>query len=267
MRRGLGATAALLLAAAVLLPLWLVVKQAVTPEAESVAWPPTWWPAAPTLANFRLLLASVELASGLRLSLLVGGLTVLSTLAVSFPAAWVAARRPAVDRPLDALLLLARVFPAIALAVPLAVLFVQLGLYNDPGGRGLWLAHTLLATPFAFFILRAGIRRVPSELEDAAQLDGASRAGAVWRVTVPLAAPSIAAAALLVFLVSWDEFAYALVLQVTNRPLPPLLYYFAAFSYPGAASALAALMLLPALLIVALLAPAIRAGGLRGSGR
>jgi ABC-type spermidine/putrescine transport system permease subunit II len=67
--------------------------------------------------------------------------------------------------------------------------------------------------------------------------------------------------------VSWDEFAYALILQVTNRPLPPLLYYFAAFGYPGTASALAALMLMPALLIIALLAPAIRSGALSGSGR
>jgi ABC-type spermidine/putrescine transport system permease subunit II len=71
----------------------------------------------------------------------------------------------------------------------------------------------------------------------------------------------------LVFLVSWDEFRLRLVLQVTNRLLPPLLYYFAAFGYRGTASARAALMLAPALLIIALLAPAIRAGALRGSGR
>jgi ABC-type glycerol-3-phosphate transport system permease component len=259
--------AAALLATAVLLPLALVLKQAITPEAESLAWPPTWWPARPTLANFHLLLASVELGSGLRLSLLVGGLTVLSTLLVTLSAAWAAARDPGIDRPLDAALVLARVFPAIALAVPMAVWFVHVGLYNNPAGLGLWLAHTLLAVPFAFFVLRSGIRGVPAELEEAAQLDGATRLGAVLRVTLPLAAPSIAAAALLVFLVSWDEFAYALMLQVTNRPLPPLLYYFAAFGYPGAASALAALMLVPALIIIALLAPVIRSGGLSGSGR
>jgi ABC-type glycerol-3-phosphate transport system permease component len=206
------------------------------------------------------------LPDGLRLSLLVAALTVLSTLAVTLSAAWVAARAPAVGRPLDAALVIARVFPSIAVALPMAVLFVRLDLYNNPAGLGLWVAHTLLAIPFAFFVLRTGIRRVPVELEEAAQLDGATRLGAVLRVTLPLAAPSIAAAALLVFLVSWDEFAYALVLQVTNRPLPPLLYYFAAFGYPGTASALAALMLVPALLIIALLAPAIRAGALRGAG-
>ena len=54
---------------------------------------------------------------------------------------------------------------------------------------------------------------------------------------------SLAAAAILVFLVSWDEFGYALLLQVTNRSLPPMLYYLAAFGHPGLASAVAAIML------------------------
>lgn len=268
MRRALviGAAASAL-AGAVLLPLALIAKQAFTPEAESFAWPPTWLPQQPTLANFRTLFGSVELPYGLQLSLLVAALTVLSTLAVTLSAAWVAARAPAMDRPLDAVLVIARVFPSLAIAVPMAVVFVRLGFYNNPAGIGLWIAHTLLAIPFAFFVLRNGIRRIPVELEEAAQLDGATRLGAVLRVTLPLTAPSVAAAGLLVFLVSWDEFAYALILQVTNRPLPPLLYYFAAFGYPGTASALAVLMLVPALVIIALLAPAIRTGALSGSGR
>jgi multiple sugar transport system permease protein len=261
------AAGALAIVLGVLPPLALILKQACTPEAESLAWPPTWLPRTPTLDNFRVLLATVELPAGLRLSLLVGALTVLSTLLLTVPAAWLAARRPAVDRPLDAALVIARLLPSIALAIPMAVLFVRLGLYNSPLGLGLWAAHTLLALPFAFFVLRSGFRRVPFELEEAAQLDGATRAGAVVRVTLPLARPALAAAALLVFLVSWDEFAYALLLQVTNRPLPPLLYYYAAFGYPGMASAVAAIMLVPALLIVVLLAPAIRSGGLTGSGR
>lgn len=255
------------IALVVFLPLLLVLKQAFTPEAESFAWPPTWLPHAPTLANFRTLLGGAELGYAFGLSVLVASLTVLSTLALTVSAAWAAARSPAVDRPLDSGLVMARVFPSIALAVPLAVLFVRLGLYNDSLGLGLWIAHTLLAAPFAFFVLRDGFRGIPVELEEAAQLDGATRLGAVLRVTLPLARPSLAVAALLVFLVSWDEFAYALILQVTNRPLPPLLYYFAAFGYPGMASAVAAVMLVPAVLIIALLAPAIRSGALSGSGR
>jgi multiple sugar transport system permease protein len=261
------AAGALAVVLAVLPPLALLLKQAFTPEAESFAWPPTWLPETPTVANFRTLFASVELPAGLQLSALVGALTVVSTLLLTVPAAWVAARRPGFNRPLDALLVVARLLPSIAVAVPMAVLFVRFGLYNNRFGLGLWVAHTLLAIPFAFFVLRTGFRRIPVELEEAAQLDGATRIGAVLRVTLPLARASLAAAALLIFLVSWDEFAYALLLQVTNRPLPPLLYYYAAFGFPGMASAVAAIMLVPALIIVVALAPAIRGGNLAGSDR
>ncbi len=259
--------AALIIAAVALVPLGLILKQAFTPEAESFAWPPTWLPHLPTLENFETLRATVELPYGLWLSALVATLTVLSTLTVVMSAAWVAARRPPLDWPLDAVLVVTRLFPSIALAVPLAAIFVRLHLYNNPAGLGIWIAHTLLAVPFGFFVLRDGFRQIPVELEEAALLDGATRSGAFLRITLPLARPSLAAAALLIFLVSWDEFAYALLLQITNRSLPPLLYYLAAFGHPGLASAVAAVMLVPALVIILLLAPAIRSGALTGSSR
>jgi multiple sugar transport system permease protein len=259
--------AAALVAGANLVPLALILKQAVTPERESFAWPPTWVPRAPTAENFRVAAVAVELGRGITLSVTVAAVTVAATLLLALPAAWIAARHARADRPLDLTMLLARLFPAIAVAVPLAALFVRAGLYNHPAALGLCFAHTLLGLPFAFFILRAAVRTVPHEIEEAALLDGATRTGAVLRVTVPLVRSSLAAAAVLVFLVSWDEFAYALLLQVTNRPLPPLLYYLAAFGHPGLASAVAAIMLGPALVIILVLEPGLRAGVLAGSGR
>ncbi len=250
-----------------LVPLWLVVKQALTPERESFAWPPTWVPHELTLSNFSGAAEAVPLAQGLGLSVGVAVATVISTLALSLPAAWLAARREEVGSRLDGVVVAARLFPTIAIAVPLAVIFVGLGLYNDSSGAGLWLAHTLLGVPFAFLILRAAFRGVPAELEDAAQLDGASPWMTFVRVSLPLVRPSLGAAAMLVFLVSWDEFAYALLLQVTHRTLPPLLFYLSAFGYPGLSSAVAVLMLVPAVVILLLLEPALRSGVLAGSGR
>lgn len=267
-RKALLLTLGLLIGVIDLAPLALILKQAITPERESFAWPPTWLPHALTLENFRGLQGTIELGDGFWLSVSVALLTVASTLILTLPAAWLAARRPeSVDRPLDAALIVTRLFPSIALAVPLAAIFVHLGLYNNPAGLGLWLAHTVLGIPFAFLILRTAFRAVPPELEEAALLDGATPFGAVWRVSLPLVRPSLASAAILVFLVSWDEFAYAILLQVTNRPLPPLLYYLAAFGHPGLASAVAAIMLLPALAIILVLEPALRSGTLAGSGR
>lgn len=267
MKRRLLLAVAIGIALADLVPLGLIVKQAVTTERESFAWPPTWLPQSLTAANFREVFAAVELPRGFVMSASVAALTVLATLALALPAAWLAARRPHADRPLDGAILGARIFPSIALAVPLAAIFVRLQLYNHPAGLGLWLAHTLVGLPVAFLVLRSGFRTVPRELEDAARLDGATPVGAFVRVSLPLVRPALAAAALLVFLVSWDEFAYALLLQVTHRPLPPLLYYLSAFGHPGLASAVAVIMLGPALLIVFILEPALRSGVLSGSGR
>lgn len=249
------------------LPLVLVVKQAVTSDRESFAWPPTFVPRDATLEHFRALASAVELRSGLALSLLVALVTVVATLAIATPAAWLAARDEHADRRLDVLVLLARVFPAIAVAVPLAVVLVRAGLYNRPAAPGLWLAHTLLAVPVAFLVLRAGFRGVPRELEEAARLDGAAPRTVLLRVTLPLVAPQLAIAALLSFLASWDELTYALLLQVTNRTLPPLLYYLSAFGFPGLSSAVAVVMLLPSLVLLVVIGRAFRPGVLSGSGR
>ena len=86
-------------------------------------------------------------------------------------------------------------------------------------------------------------------------------------MTLPLIRPQLATAALLVFLLSWDEFGYALLLQVSNRTLPPLLYYLSAFGFPGLGSAVAVVMLAPALVIVILLEPAFRSGLFAGGSR
>ena len=267
MRRSAFLLAGVLIAAINLVPVFLILKQAFTPESESFAWPPTWWPREWTLENFRSLQSAIDLQAGLMRSVLVALLAAASSLALALPAAWRAARDARVDRILDGTMIVTRLFPSLALAVPLASLFVQVGLYNNPAALGLWLAHTVLGVPFAFFILRNGLRAVPPDIEEAALLDGATAAQMFRRILLPVVRPSLAAATILVFLVSWDEFAYALLLQVTNRPLPPLVYYLSAFGYPGMASAVAALMIIPALCIIVILEPALRSGALSGSGR
>jgi len=107
--------ALLVVAAAVaivdLAPLALILKQALTPERESFAWPPTWRPHAVTLENFRTVTGAVEFGRGVVLSLGVAGATVAAALALALPAAWLAARRPTYDRPLDVVMVVTRVFP------------------------------------------------------------------------------------------------------------------------------------------------------------
>jgi multiple sugar transport system permease protein len=105
--------------------------------------------------------------------------------------------------------LLIYMFPGILLAVPLFVIFTRLGLRNSLTGLVLvYLAQTL---PVALYMLRSYFQTLPASLEEAALIDGSSRMGVIWRITIPLALPAIASVALYVFMIAWNEFLFAIL--------------------------------------------------------
>jgi multiple sugar transport system permease protein len=121
-----------------------------------------------------------------------------------------------------ALLLWSVVFhmiPPITIAGGWFTLFRGLGLVNT--WTGLTLAHATLNLPLALWIMVAFVREVPAELEEAARIDGCGTARLLWRVIVPLVRPGLAAAAILVFIFSWNEFPLALTLtQKATATIP-----------------------------------------------
>jgi multiple sugar transport system permease protein len=125
-----------------------------------------------------------------------------------------------------------RAFPIVILAVPLAVIFIRWGI--DDTVQGVSLAHTALALPFVVLTTASVFAGVPAELEEAAQTLGCSRASAFVRVALPLALPGLAASAIFVFIVSWNEVFAASLLTLQHRTLPaevlsaPLNFRFAA---------------------------------------
>jgi len=162
---------------------------------------------------------------------------------------------------------LSRILPPIAIAIPLTAMLIPLGGYNHPLGLGLVAAHLTAGVPIAILIAFVAFREMPRELEDAARVDGCSPLGVFWRISLPSVKGSLASASILIFLVSWDEFTYALLLQLTNRTMPPLVYYYTEYGQLGAASTLAFLMLVPAVVVIAglqrLLVRGVLAGGLK----
>lgn len=105
--------------------------------------------------------------------------------------------------------LLIYMFPGILLAVPLFVIFTRLGLRNSLFGLVIvYLAQTL---PVALYMLRSYFQTLPASLEEAALIDGSSRLGVIWRITIPLAVPAIASVALYVFMIAWNEFLFAIL--------------------------------------------------------
>jgi ABC-type glycerol-3-phosphate transport system permease component len=91
---------------------------------------------------------------------------------------------------------------------------------------GLILLYVGTSVPFALFIMRTFFENLPGELADAARIDGASELKTFWRVMLPLAAPGIAAIAIIQVLSTWNElmFANALIQQTNLLPLQPVLY-------------------------------------------
>ncbi len=104
-------------------------------------------------------------------------------------------------------ILATQMFPAVLLAIPLYVLLSHLQLLNSLGG--LVLVYTTFALPFCVWMMRNYFITIPSDLDDAALVDGATRMQALRTIIVPVAMPGIVATALFSFILSWNEFLYA----------------------------------------------------------
>lgn len=257
--------AAIVLGAA--LPLYLLVKQAITPERESFAWPPLWLPHHIVAAHLRAVIALPELRGAILLSVGVALLCAAIATALGAMLGYAMARSAAGRAAGFGALTAARLLPMIAVAIPLAIGLGRVGLYDAPSGVGLALVHSALALPMAALMVYPAFVALPREVEEAAWLDGASPARIFVSIDLPQARAALAGAFVMSFILSWDEFGYALLIQVTHRTLPPLLYYYMVFGDVGPASALALLMMVPALCVVIALGPMLRgamtAGGLR----
>jgi multiple sugar transport system permease protein len=112
-------------------------------------------------------------------------------------------------------LLFVYMLPPITFAGPFYLIARQIGLFDTPAV--LVIAHAVLTLPFAVWLLQSFFAEIPKELEEAAALDGCSRAGTFWRVALPMTLPGIYATAILTFVFSWKDFLFALVLTSTPR--------------------------------------------------
>ena len=234
-------------------PISLVVRQALSPASESVRWPLEALPGSVSWQNVQDLWDTHDVATRVTLSAWVGLASMLCCFVVGVPAGWSLGRWRAAKAAGTGGALLVRMIPPIAIALPLTSTLIPAGLYNHPWGFGLILAHVLTGTPIALLVSFAAFRDVPPELEEAAHVDGCSPLRAFAMIAVPAARGPLAGAAVILFLTSWDEFLYALMIQLTNRTMPPLLYYYTEYGQLGAASAMALVMILPAIAVIGFL--------------
>ncbi|MDP9133670.1 MAG: carbohydrate ABC transporter permease [Actinomycetota bacterium] len=149
-------------------------------------------------------------------SAFLGVATVIVTLAVSILGAYAVSRLQFFGRrTVHFLFLSVYLFPAILLAIPLFVAFSKMGLRGE-----LWvlvIVYVAQTLPICIYMLRNYFETVPVSLEEAAEVDGATRFEIIRKITLPLAMPAIAATGLFVFMIAWNEFLFALLFLVEER--------------------------------------------------
>ena len=249
------------------LPLYILAKQSVTPELETFAWPPHWTPHHLTLSHFITVFAVNELRSAVLRSLGVASISAVIATALGAMLAHAMSRSSIAQRVGFSTVSGVRLLPMITVAIPLGIILATLQIYDSPSGIGLAIVHAAIAVPTATLTLYASFAAIPLEIEEAAWIDGASPLRIFVTIDLPLARAAIATALILCFILSWDEFGFALLIQQTNRTLPPLLYYYTVFGNVGPASALAMLMMIPAVCVVVALGPSLRGALMAGSSR
>jgi multiple sugar transport system permease protein len=205
------------LVVATLFPFYYMLLLSVKPIDNLLLDPGRIWVSASefTIDSYRSVLTSVENGGQgfllmLRNSAMVSLGAVLLTLLVAIPGAYAVSRlRFTGQRKVSALFLGVYLFPATLLAVPLFVMFAKAGLQGSL--VGLIIVYIAQTVPVAIYMLRSYFTTVPISVEEAAALDGLSRLQIVRRIVLPLAAPSVMATGLYVFMIAWNEFLFALL--------------------------------------------------------
>jgi multiple sugar transport system permease protein len=257
-RIGLYLSVLVLISPALLLFLWML-SLSLKNEADNTAYPPVFIPNPPTLANFVDVFEKNDFLAYTWNSVIVSfGATGLALL-FGIPAGYGIAKARATRAAL--LILIARITPGLSYLIPLFLLFQWLGLTGTL--TPIVITHLVITVPIVVWIMIGFFEGLPSELEEAALVDGASIWQAFRYVAMPLARPGITVATILAFIFSWNNFIFGVVLAGREtRTLPVAVYNVLTFEQIswGPLAAAALLVTLPVLLLTLLMQKEIVAG-------
>jgi len=218
-----------------------------------------------TLQNYRTVFKTPLFTSALRNSIVISLIATVLSVIIATVAAYAIARLEFPGKRLILSLALAiAMFPAVSLVGPLFNIWRSIHLYDT--WLGLIIPYMSFTLPLSIWTLSAFFREIPWEMEQAAQIDGATPWQAFRKVIVPLAAPGVFTAAILAFFFAWNDFVFGISLTSTNRarPVPAALAFFTGasqFQRPAAAiSAAAVIVTIPVVVLVLLFQRRIVAG-------
>lgn len=210
------------------LPMYLVLITSIKHQTDAFTLVPKLINFAPTFEHYGDVIAGTQqpFTRFFVNSIIVSIGSVIVALAVSIPAGYVLARYNfRGKRAFSLFLLLPRAIPPIAMLLPFFFLWTRFGLMDTL--HGLILVYVQLNLSIGVWMLREFIAEIPLELEEAALVDGCTRMQLIVRIVLPLAAPGIAATAILLLIFSWNEFLFAFSLAgATARTAPISVFNF-----------------------------------------
>jgi len=234
----------------ILVPIYFIFSMAFTTQEAVRAYPKGILPFIPfSFDTMRFFLNSEGILPGLMNSIIVAVITLILSTIIAAPAGYAISRYIFPGRNFFRLSILAvRAFPIVVLSIPLAVLFVQVGIFDSI--YSLALMHTALALPTTILVIGSVFASIPYELEEAAMVFGCTPFQAFRYVVMPLVLPGIAASAVFTFVLSWNEVFAASILTVQNRTLPAQILNALANSSEAYQFAGGFFMLIPALIFM-----------------
>jgi multiple sugar transport system permease protein len=210
---------------------------------------PGVWSFEPIWDNYEDVIENSDMIKNIGNSLFISGFATLIGLACGLLTAYTVARFNM--QKIAMAILLTRMIPYITALVPFWMVYKEVGLLNTY--TGIILAHLVITIPFGVWIMIGFIEDIPKDLEEAAWIDGCTRAQAFMKVILPLSTPGMVATAILCFIFSWNNFQLALVLggfDVTTAPVTVFKYADPEAGGSGQMMAAATMVTIPVFFIV-----------------
>lgn len=208
---------------------WLVISS-FSYKIDLLSKPLQWIPERITLGNYRQLFYTEGISnvnadlfvSSITNSMIIAFVTTLVAMFLGVLAAYALARVKFPGSNLYMLVMMgAQMVPPIAIVIPLYLILRKLNLYDTH--LGLIFVYQSFVLPLVIWLMRSYFATIPTELEDAARIDGCTRIQALVRVVLPLAVPGLVSVLIFAFIAAWNEYLYAFIYSSVNAKTLPVL--------------------------------------------
>jgi ABC-type glycerol-3-phosphate transport system permease component len=210
----------------VLFPYAWMFMTSIKPVADVITFPVRWLPQAPTLDNYGAILADPRFVRSLLNSTIVAVVVTALSLALAVPAAYGLTRLVrGGGRPMLVGVLASQFFPPMVFFVPFYIILQRVGLLNTLSG--LVFAYLSVTLPICTWMVATSLRSIPVEIDEAARVDGCTELQVLQKVVLPIAAPGVVTAGVFSFVLSWQEYIFALLYTTSEKAqtAPVLLFY------------------------------------------